>query len=178
MESPLGRGHVAGCPMAGRGPRGRDLSQAAGFLGPASPAQHRTAGWKRQPGGMWAGSGGSPSKLMGPAATDLRGYGEQGFRVGVQGFGEHRLRRSKLDDLAQVHDRDPVGERPGEARSWVMRTRVIHLVLEPDEGSRTSPRTEASSMETGSSATRTLGSSAIAAAMTTRWRCPPDSSCG
>jgi hypothetical protein len=52
--------------------------------------------------------------LMGPAVTDLRGYGEQGFRVWVQGLGEHRLSRSELDDLTQVHDRDPVGERPGE----------------------------------------------------------------
>jgi hypothetical protein len=71
---------------------------------------------------------------MGPAATDLRGHGEQGFRVRVQGLGEDRLRRSKLDDLAQIHDCDPVGERPGEGE--VVRYQYqchADLVLELDQ---------------------------------------------
>ena len=43
---------------------------------------------------------------------------------------------------------------------------------------RISPRTEASSADTGSSATSRLGSSTIAPAMITRWRWPPEISYG
>jgi len=113
----FGRGHVAGCSMAGyRLFECRDLSQAAGFLGAClSRTQYRTAGVKAAArGDMGRIRRLACQDLVGPATTDLRGYGEQGFRVWVQGLGEHRLRRSKLDDLAQIHDRDPVGERPGE----------------------------------------------------------------
>src|SRR5215467_12839709 len=39
-------------------------------------------------------------------------------------------------------------------------------------------RMETSSIETGSSASRTRGRAASARAMATRCRCPPDSSCG
>ena len=39
-------------------------------------------------------------------------------------------------------------------------------------------RTETSSIDTGSSATSSLGSSTRLAAIATRWRWPPDSSCG
>ena len=39
-------------------------------------------------------------------------------------------------------------------------------------------RTETSSIETGSSAIRSFGSSTSAAAIATRWRWPPESSCG
>ena len=39
---------------------------------------------------------------------------------------------------------------------------------------RISPRTEASRLETGSSATSSSGSSTIAPAITTRWRWPPE----
>ena len=42
----------------------------------------------------------------------------------------------------------------------------------------TCARTETSRAETGSSQISASGSSAIAAAITTRWRWPPDSSCG
>src|SRR5688500_2721081 len=94
----------------------RDLSQAAGFLRAClSRAQHRTAGVEAAARGdvgrIWRLA---CQNLMGPATTDLRSYGEQGFRIGMQGLGEHRLRRPKLDDLAQIHDCDPVGKRPGE----------------------------------------------------------------
>ena len=70
-------------------PEGRDLSQAAGFLGARlSRAQHRTAGVEaaaqRDVGRIWRLA---CQKLVGPATTDLRGYGEQGFRVWVQGLG-------------------------------------------------------------------------------------------
>src|SRR5215211_3200236 len=94
----------------------RNLSQAEWFLGAClSRAQHRTAGMEAAARGdvgrIWRLA---CQNLVGPATTDLRGYGEQRFRVWVQGLGEHRLRRSKLDWLAQIHARDPVGERPGE----------------------------------------------------------------
>src|SRR5215212_1780929 len=114
----------------------RDLSQAAGFLGAClSRAQHRTAGVKaaarRDVGWIWRLA---CQNLVGPAAPDLRGYGEQGFRVWVQRLGEHRLCRSKLDDLAQIHDSDPVGERPGEGEVVGDEDKGHpDLVLEPDE---------------------------------------------
>ena len=67
----------------------RYLSQAAGFLGAClSRAKHRTAGVEAAARGdvgrIWRLA---CQDLMGPAATDLRGYGEQGFRVWVQGLG-------------------------------------------------------------------------------------------
>jgi hypothetical protein len=43
---------------------------------------------------------------------------------------------------------------------------------------RISPRTDASRLETGSSATSSPGWSTIAPAITTRWRWPPDTSYG
>ena len=66
----------------------RDLSQAAGFLGAClSRAQHRTAGVEAAAGGDVGGIWRLARKdLMGPATPDLRGYGEQGFRVWVQGL--------------------------------------------------------------------------------------------
>ena len=39
-------------------------------------------------------------------------------------------------------------------------------------------RIETSSIDVGSSAIRTVGSTASARAIATRWRCPPESSCG
>ena len=66
--------------MAGYRPfENRYLSQAARFLGARlSGAQHRTAGVEAAArgdvGGIWRLA---CQDLMGPAATDLRGYGEQ-----------------------------------------------------------------------------------------------------
>ena len=64
-------------------------------------------------------------------------------------------------------------------RSWVT-TRIVTPVSRTSFciSARISPRTEASSEETGSSATTTAGSSTIAPAMTTRWRWPPETSYG
>ena len=54
-----------------------------------------------------------------------------------------------------------------------------HPVLpETVEEAEDPARTETSSIETGSSAIRSFGSSTSAAAIATRWRWPPESSCG
>ena len=79
-----GRGHVAGRPVAGdKFFEDGDLFQAAGFLGAhLSRAQYWTpgveaaAGWNIRRVRGFAGQ-----DLVGPAATDPRGYGDQGSRV-------------------------------------------------------------------------------------------------
>ena len=40
----------------------------------------------------------------------MRNGADQRFRVGMLGVGPERLRRARLDDLAQVHDRYDVGD--------------------------------------------------------------------
>ncbi len=64
-------------------------------------------------------------------------------------------------------------------RSWV--TAMIEMPCSSTSdriSARISPRIEASSDATGSSASSSCGPSAIAPAMSTRWRCPPETSCG
>ena len=64
-------------------------------------------------------------------------------------------------------------------RSWVTMMMVRpSSSRRPMSSCRISPRTDASRFETGSSATITSGSSTSAPAITTRWRWPPESSCG
>jgi hypothetical protein len=84
-----------------------------------------------------------------------RGVGhrrEEQLRVRVKRRLQYLVRRALLDDLAGVHDEHGVGDVPA--------------------------RIETSSIEVGSSATSTFGSTASARAIATRCRCPPDSSYG
>src|SRR5215212_542762 len=54
--------------------------------------------------------------LLDPTVPDLGGYGQQGAGVGVEGVCEDLLGRAQLDHLAEVHDGDAVGQRPGEGQ--------------------------------------------------------------
>jgi hypothetical protein len=53
-----------------------------------------------------------------PAGQVAAGFGddlEQSFGVRVERFGEDLLGGAELDDLAQIHDGDSVGDGPGQA---------------------------------------------------------------
>ncbi len=109
----------------------------------------------------------------------LRHHREQRPRVGVAGRAEHLLGRAGLDDPAEVHHRDPVGDVPGQAQVvGDTRTPRPSSSRSRSSSARISPRIEASRLDTGSSAMSSRGRSASAPAMRTRWRCPPDSSWG
>ena len=85
-----------------------------------------------------------------------------------------------LDDPPGVHDRQPPARRSVSTdRSWVMNS-----IARPwsrcssASSSSTWACTITSSAVVGSSAMSSLGSHASASAISTRWRCPPDSWCG
>ena len=111
----------------------------------------------------------------------LRGRRDRDERpgVGVLRAADDPLGRSDLHDPAEVHHRDPVGDDPRQ-RQVVGDEQVGQPA--PRAGSsmsrRSSVRIDTSSIDTGSSATMISGSRTSAPAMTTRWRWPPDSSCG
>ena len=69
-------------------------------------------GWKRQPGGGSIGEGRSPPRTIARAAAavlvDHRHRREQRVRVRVPRAREELVGRRDLDDLAEVHDGDPV----------------------------------------------------------------------
>ena len=92
---------------------------------------------------------------------------------------EHLVDRALLDDLPRVHDEDVVGD-VARAREIVrdVEERDIELSSRSRIRLRIPMRIETSSIEIGSSAITTLGFAASARAIATRWRCPPDSSCG
>ena len=87
--------------------------------------------------------------------------------------------RAQLDDLAGVHDRDPVGDL--DQQRQVVRDEEdgeAALALELWICCRISRWTTTSSAVVGSSMITSSGSSASAIAMITRCRMPPESSCG
>ena len=152
---------------AGRGGISRQTSMAAG---------QRV--WKWQPGGGSMGLGTSP---RGAASGDRRraGYGEairarcRGARVRVQSATGPSPRRGPGTSPRPVADvlHDPEVVRDEHDRD-------AQLPVQPAEQVEDLRLHDTSSAETGSSATISSGSSASAAAIPTRWRCPPDSSCG
>ena len=98
---------------------------------------------------------------------------------GCRGSREQRVGRRGLDDLAGVHDRDPVGEL--DQQRQVVRDeehREAELALQVWICWRISRCTTTSSAVVGSSMITSSGLSASAIAMITRWRMPPESSCG
>ena len=99
--------------------------------------------------------------------------------VGHQRVLQQRHDAAPLDDAARIHDHHPVGDlghhaqvvgdedhrHPGPACSSFSSSRICAWMV-------------TSSAVVGSSAISTLGSQASAIAIITRWRIPPDSSCG
>ena len=98
---------------------GRTAGSAAACRGTGRPrrpprptASAGQRGWKRQPDGIRVGSGISPRSTIG-SSPSISGYdGQQGLRVGVLRRGQHLLGGPGLDDPAEVHHRDPVGDVP------------------------------------------------------------------
>ena len=86
----------------------------------------------------------------------------------------------KLDDLAEVHDGDAVGDvaHDGEVVGDE-EVRQVELLLQLDEQvEHLRLIAETSSAETGSSATMNFGRSTRARARPIRWRWPPPNWCG
>ena len=75
-------------------------------------------GWKRQPEGTAVASGQLAAEQLALAAAAGRRDRDRAHErlgVGVLGALDHVRGRALLDHPAEVHDRDPVAERPGEA---------------------------------------------------------------
>ena len=79
---------------------------------PDATTGHR--GWKRQPDGIRVGSGASPARICGSRCRASRHDREQRARVGMPRVVEQLLGRPLLDDPPEVHDRDAVGDVPGQ----------------------------------------------------------------
>ncbi len=80
-----------------------------------SPARGQR-GWNGHRAGGWRPTAGSPAVLRrrkasgSPRPAEAGPRGEEQGRVGVPGRAEDLVRRSLLDDPAEVHDRGPVGQ--------------------------------------------------------------------
>ena len=180
------RAGLGGVQVGGVQPAGARVAGATSKLRGATSAQMAMAcgqrGWKRQPGGGTTRLGGAPRACSDAAARRARGPArrdEQQLRIRVLGLVGDVPRRAGLDHLARVHHHDRVGQVAGgrdvvgdvEDREPSRSRRSLSRLSRPS-------RIDTSSIETGSSASRTCGSTASARAMATRWRWPPDSSCG
>jgi len=76
----------------------------------------------------------------------------------MRGRGQHLLDGSTLDDPPEVHHGDPVGDVPRQPQIvGDDQGRQSEIVPHRSSRAKISPRTEASSEATGSSAIRTLG---------------------
>ena len=114
-----------------------------------------------------------------PGRIRLRDALDQGLRIGMRRCGEHGLRVAELDQAAEIHDADPIGD---VAHDW----EIVgdHQVAEPMVALqvsirfRISPWTDTSRPAVGSSAITSRGRRARARATPTLRACPPDSSCG
>ena len=160
-----------------------------GDRAPARPrGRRRCASGQRgangQPGGRSTSDGGLPS--IGderPRRPARRARGIEPSRpivYGIRGAVEDLVDRARLDDPPGVHDRDPVGEAGDHAEVVGDHDdrRAGHLAARCCSTSRTCAWIVTSSAVVGSSAMITSGSLAIAIAIITRWRMPPENSCG
>ena len=127
------------------------------------------------------GLGISPASSAGRRRRDGSMTGMAPATLGCTGAAGRRtgLRRTGLDDAAQVHHGRAIADvRDHREVVGDEQDRDAEVRCSPDRRLRTWACTETSSAEVGSSATISRGSRASAAAMPTRWRWPPDSSCG
>ena len=102
------------------------------------------------------------------------------FVYGCCGSRTTVARRSLLDDPAEVHHGDPVGEVRGR-RQVVRDHQDAHVARRAGAGRAASGRPRAPRRRASRRARRrrsSFGSSTRLAAIATRWRCPPESSCG
>ena len=121
----------------------------------------------------------SSSRLPASAGRRHRHRGDQRLRVGVLRALDHVDRRPLLDDPAQVHDRDPVAQRPREAEvvgDEHQRQVAPPLQLEQDREDLGAHR--GVEHRDRLVADQPLRLEHSAAAIATRWRWPPESWCG
>src|SRR5829696_8334725 len=110
-----------GSSRAGTSPRQR------GFWEPASPERSTgQRGWKRQPIGMWAGSGGSPVKTLWVRRRPTSGVtARSDFVYGCKGSVSTFCAGPSSTILPRYMIAARSASAQAKARSWVMRTRVI-----------------------------------------------------
>ena len=92
-----------------------DLPEQRLFVGTRVGCTNGQRVWKRQPAGGFAGLGMSPSSTMRLRARSTAGSGighrrEQRRVYGCSGLSYSVVGRRDLDDLAEVHHGDPVGD--------------------------------------------------------------------
>ena len=104
----------------------------------------------------------------------MQDLGEEPLRPLAAG-GEEFLGRAVLDDLALVHEDDPVSDLRAKPISWVTQTMVMPSLASSTMTSSTSLIISGSSAEVGSSNIIAIGSMASARAIATRCCWPPDS---
>ena len=113
-------------------------------------------------------------------AVDPRDRAEQAPRVGVLRVVEELVERALLDDPAGVHDDDAVGDVGDDAE--VVGDEDDPVPASRSRSARSSSRICAwivtSSAVVGSSAISSFGEHDSAIAIITRWRMPPENSCG
>ena len=127
-----------------------------------------------------------PSSTGGPPGSDgsrlrhVRRGGEQLPRVGMGEGAEHLARSAPASTISPCRMTATSSARPATtARSWVMKIRPMpSSSTSRCSSSRMRAWVVTSSAVVGSSAISSFGRSAMAAAITTRWRWPPLSSCG
>ena len=108
---------------------GRAKWQAASWPGATSRSAGRSSAqiawasgqrvWKLHPDGTAVGLGTSPCRMMRAVPSGDAGLGrgrEQRLRIGMLRSGEDRVLRAYLDDAAEIHHRDAVGDVPDDAR--------------------------------------------------------------
>ena len=181
-------------PGSGRRPRGRrpdavQLRVARRCSAAARPrSSSRNFGQRvrnRQPDGRSIGLGRSPVSRIRSALRSFSGSGigiadSSACVYGCVGVSNTESTVADLDDPAEVHHRDPVGDvahdgevvgdeqvRQARARRCSSSSRLM-----------TPAWIDTSSADTGSSSTISFGSSASARAMPMRWRWPPEKCCG
>ena len=121
------------------------------------------------------------SAMIQPSSISGSGtLAEQLARIGMLRVGEDRRRVARLDQLGPPSSTATRSQSTRTTdRSWLMKTSVrLNSSRSRRRRRRICAWVETSRPETISSATMNSGSSASARAMPTRWRWPPESSCG
>ena len=123
---------------------------------------------------------GDRDELLVARRVQARDRPQQAPRVGVLGRGEDRLLVGVLDDPPGVHHGDVVGDLGDDAEVvGDHHDRGVELASAgAGSASRICAWTVTSSAVVGSSAISSLGSLMSAIAIITRWRMPPENSCG
>ena len=153
-------------------------------LTPSSRGLDRTAtsgqrGWKRHPAGSRLGSGISPVRICCSTRCCLGHHRQQRLGVRMLRSVEHLLGVPSSTTLPRYITAIRSAMFHAIPRSWVTATIDSPRSSTSERSSaRISPRIEASSEPPARRRGAACGDRAIAPAISTRWRCPPEISCG